>query len=134
MRWRLLIEEFGPELHYIKGELNIVADVLSRLELKEEEFSLDAFALDAVEKDGYPLAYPILVREQRKDKTLNAKIRELERVEATDIKDKIQGSATTTDEVRSLRADEPTPPKDRIDRLPDLQGRAKQSGESWFCA
>ena len=24
MRWRLLIEEFGPELRYIKGELNVV--------------------------------------------------------------------------------------------------------------
>ena len=29
MRWRLLIEEFGPELCYIKGEQNIVANVLS---------------------------------------------------------------------------------------------------------
>ena len=52
MRWHLLIEEFVPELRHIKGELNIVADVLSRLELKEEEFSLDVFALNAVEKDG----------------------------------------------------------------------------------
>ena len=33
MRWRLLIEEFGPELIYIKGETNIVADALSRLNL-----------------------------------------------------------------------------------------------------
>ena len=47
MRWRLLIEECGPELHYIKGENNVIANALSRLELKEEEFSLDAFALDA---------------------------------------------------------------------------------------
>jgi len=33
MRWRLLIEEYGADLTYIKGENNIVADTLSRLEL-----------------------------------------------------------------------------------------------------
>ena len=31
MRWRLILEEFGPQLNYIKGEKNIVADALSRL-------------------------------------------------------------------------------------------------------
>ena len=128
MRWRLLIEEFGPELRYIKGELNVVADVLSRLDLKEEEFSLDAFALDEVEKDGYPLAYSILVREQQADKTLSAKIRELEKVEATDVKDRIRDPTSTQDEVHSsVRTDgtnTPSPstdveaqqPTDRIDR------------------
>ena len=33
MRWQLLIEEFGPTIEYIKGPKNIVADVLSRLNL-----------------------------------------------------------------------------------------------------
>ena len=32
MRWRLILEEFGPELKYIRGENNVVADALSRLE------------------------------------------------------------------------------------------------------
>ena len=32
MRWRLVLEEFGPELHYIKGENNVVADALSHLD------------------------------------------------------------------------------------------------------
>ena len=32
MRWCLLIEEFSPELTYIKSEKNIVADALSRLD------------------------------------------------------------------------------------------------------
>ena len=31
MRWRLILEEFSPELVYIKGSKNIVADALSRL-------------------------------------------------------------------------------------------------------
>ena len=75
MRWRLLIEEFGPEFRYIKGEHNIVADVLSRLQLKEEEFSLDAFAIqeellstEAIPDDSYPLHYRLLVQEQSKDR------------------------------------------------------------------
>ena len=33
MRWRLLIEEYGADLTYVKGKDNIVADALSRLEL-----------------------------------------------------------------------------------------------------
>ena len=37
MRWRLLIEEYCPDLQYIQGPKNIVADLLSRLELAEED-------------------------------------------------------------------------------------------------
>ena len=29
IRWRLILEEFGPELKYIKGEKNIISDTLS---------------------------------------------------------------------------------------------------------
>ena len=32
IRWRLILEKFGPELKYIKGENNVVSDALSRLE------------------------------------------------------------------------------------------------------
>jgi len=31
MRWRLILEEFGPDIRQIKGEDNIVADAISRL-------------------------------------------------------------------------------------------------------
>ena len=31
-RWRLLLEEYNPEIVYIKGEDNTVADAISRLE------------------------------------------------------------------------------------------------------
>ena len=31
MRWRLLLEEYGPEIEYIKGPKNVVTDALSRL-------------------------------------------------------------------------------------------------------
>jgi hypothetical protein len=37
MRWRLVLKEYRPELHYIKGEDNIVADVLSRLNLNKPD-------------------------------------------------------------------------------------------------
>jgi hypothetical protein len=44
MRWRLFLEEYGPDIIlYIKGEKNIVADALSRLdkyEGKEQEENL----------------------------------------------------------------------------------------------
>ncbi len=30
LRWRLLLEEYGVDIRYIKGEKNTVADVLSR--------------------------------------------------------------------------------------------------------
>jgi RNase H-like domain found in reverse transcriptase len=38
MRWRLIIEEFGPKLTYIKGASNIVADALSGMRLTETDF------------------------------------------------------------------------------------------------
>ena len=31
-RWKLLLEEYGPEIVYIKGRHNTVADAISRLE------------------------------------------------------------------------------------------------------
>ena len=37
MRWRLILEEFGPELKYIKGENNVVADSLSCLEISDNQ-------------------------------------------------------------------------------------------------
>ena len=39
MRWRLILEEYGPELIYIQGKKNVVADALSRLDLETAVFS-----------------------------------------------------------------------------------------------
>ena len=36
MRWRVLLEEFGPEIVYIKGVHNTVADAISRLDIASE--------------------------------------------------------------------------------------------------
>ena len=68
MRWRLIIEEFRPELHYIKGEDNIVADALSRMDmLSTEEYEelytgeeqiAECYAADVEEfPQNYPLTY-----------------------------------------------------------------------------
>jgi hypothetical protein len=37
MCWRLVLEEFGPDLQHIKGEKNIVADALSRLDFDNNQ-------------------------------------------------------------------------------------------------
>jgi hypothetical protein len=78
MRWRLLLEEFGPKLLYIKGANNIVADALSRLELTEEDFSQEAFAVED-ESDfptEYPLSYKQIAYEQKELPELQQKLRD----------------------------------------------------------
>jgi len=81
MRWRLAIEEYGPELVYIKGEKNVVADALSRLSTKEDkldkvEFISDHFALDDddLPKNMYPLRFTNIKRCQEKDEKLQEKL------------------------------------------------------------
>ena len=36
MHWRLYIEEYSPDLKYVKGDNNIVADTLSQLDIKSD--------------------------------------------------------------------------------------------------
>ena len=52
VRWRLLLEEYGPKVRHIAGELNLVADALSRLAISEDEF--DVLPTDS---DSKPLVY-----------------------------------------------------------------------------
>src|SRR3982750_2262575 len=47
MQWRLYIEEYSPDLQYIKGEKNVVPDTLSRLDM-----------------DGKPSLYKALITEE----------------------------------------------------------------------
>ena len=68
MRWRLLIEEYGRQLVYIKGKHNEVADAFSRLPTDESIAPIEdlhsyqiaeAFGIDKEEVDtyNYPLSY-----------------------------------------------------------------------------
>jgi hypothetical protein len=89
MRWRLLLEECGPEVVYIHGKANIVADALSRLPMKdscpsENPIPEDAFAktfgMDPKVDEEYffPVEASIITTEQqkeiRKDKKLEKEI------------------------------------------------------------
>ena len=81
MRWRLAIEEYGPELIYIKGEKNVVADALSRLATKDEsnnnlEFISDQFGFDDQDLPAnmYPLKFSTIARYQEQDKSLMEKL------------------------------------------------------------
>ena len=75
MRWRLLLEEYdGPNLKYIKGEHNIVADHLSRLNLHpvapNNSLAELLNAEPAVPASSYPLRLPVIQRAQQQDKAL----------------------------------------------------------------
>jgi hypothetical protein len=80
MRWRLILEEYGPELIYLKGETNIVADALSRLDIAPSEkdivhdihYLADYFGLDEddLSEDTYPLSYQNIRHLQQQDKKL----------------------------------------------------------------
>ena len=60
MRWRLILEEFVPELKHIKGEKNVVSDAISRLELNDNQKILNISELYGYDgKDLYYIAYPI---------------------------------------------------------------------------
>ena len=79
MRWRLYIEEYSPDLQYIKGTHNVVADALSRLDMEEIPFEdtketflglMECFAKKPDVPDFHPLNYQHLKIAQGKDKTI----------------------------------------------------------------
>ena len=37
LRWRLILEEYAPDIAYIKGENNIIADGMSKIPLNGEK-------------------------------------------------------------------------------------------------
>ena len=83
MRWRLILEEYGPEILYLPGHKNVVADALSRLNLKpsSQEAKVTHTNLSMAELFGqtksdlpseiYPLKYSTLQRAQQQDKRLH---------------------------------------------------------------
>ena len=76
MRWRLYIEEYSPDLRYVKGANNIVADALSRLDMDDmhvvdtqESFLglMECFGKTKDEPDFHPLNYHQLYKAQQAD-------------------------------------------------------------------
>ena len=81
MRWRLIIEEFGPEFHYVKGENNVVADALSRLAITSNSTNSDASSemVALAELYGadtndvmFPLTFLHIMKHQQLDKVLRS--------------------------------------------------------------
>ena len=79
MRWRLFIEEYSPELRYIKGSHNVVADALSRLEkddlpqveTKEAFYSiLECYAKETENLEFHPVSYANLDQAQQADPSI----------------------------------------------------------------
>ena len=75
MRWRLIIEEYGPTLQYIKGNKNVLADALSRLDISTDtiqttEQMAQAVALDKndLPDNACPLKYKLIEKAQKQDK------------------------------------------------------------------
>ena len=66
LRWRLLLEEYGPEIIYLKGENNVAADALSRLPILET--SPEMHSQFAFEPEENPVNYRVIAREQQKNK------------------------------------------------------------------
>ena len=77
-RWQLTIEEFGPDLEYVNGPRNVVADALRRLdtEMSHLTYNSDTFPELFENSDGksltidYPLSTSVIAKHQRKDKNL----------------------------------------------------------------
>ena len=62
MRWHLILEEFGPGLKYINGDINVVADALSRLEMSDNQDILkisELYGYDDTDltDNAYPIRY-----------------------------------------------------------------------------
>ena len=77
MRWRLILEEFGPELKYIKGENNVVANALSCLEMSDNQEILNISELYGYDDKDLPdSAYPICYHDISKAKKTDAKLQQ----------------------------------------------------------
>ena len=76
MRWRLILEEFVPELKYIKGEKNVIAYALSYLESKDNQYILNISEIYGYDDKDLPdSAYPIHYHNIAKSQETHAKLK-----------------------------------------------------------
>ena len=79
IRWRLILEDFGPELKYIKGENNVVADALSHLENNPNQEILNSSENYGYDDEdllvsAYPIRYHAIAKAQETDAKLQQKL------------------------------------------------------------
>ena len=81
MRWRLFLEEYSPDIKWLKGASNLVADALSRLDfqhspMEEAHFTQElrafhyAYSQEEEKELCCPLQYTLLQQHQRNDSEL----------------------------------------------------------------
>jgi RNase H-like domain found in reverse transcriptase len=71
--WRLMIEEFGPKIQYIKGSNSIVADALSRLPSSTSHSTEELLATVHYDpSDDCPVSLTIIAKYQLKDTELQS--------------------------------------------------------------
>ena len=82
LRWRLLIEEYGVDIQYIKGASNIVADVLSRYPTSNNPLKRstpptktslsELFAQTSLPEEIFPVNFSVIAAFQQKDRDLQS--------------------------------------------------------------
>ena len=81
LRWRLYIEEYAPKIIYVKGENNVVADALTRLDSSDTTIPETLITTEMMSEwycyakeeqrfDSNPLNYNALDKAQKHDKTI----------------------------------------------------------------
>ena len=81
LRWRLFLEEYSPDIQWLKGQSNLVADALSRLPtnsepLPESHFTEElrsfhyCYAQQEIEEQPFPLRFSLIEKHQLRDKSL----------------------------------------------------------------
>jgi hypothetical protein len=86
MRWRLILEEFGPEIIHIKGEDNIAADAISRIPTYQgSEMLSEMEHLILEDEESFPLNLPLVQKAQQQE--LNKTNNKLKQI----VKDKKSG-------------------------------------------
>ena len=84
VRWRMLLEEYGPTFEHIQGTKNVVADALSRLDMQtkvqdtqkdtEPSTQLSYLTEEDIIEESFPMSPKEIHQHQLKDKTLENKI------------------------------------------------------------
>ena len=79
MRWRLILEEFSPELKYIKGTHNVVADALSCLDFNENTETVNiaeayGYDDDDLPDNSFPVRYRDIAKAQSQELDLQKKL------------------------------------------------------------
>ena len=81
MRWRLFLEEYSPDIKWLAGQSNVVADALSRLPynhepMEEAHFTEEllahhyCYSQKEIQSQPYPLRFKLLEKHQLRDKSL----------------------------------------------------------------